>query len=68
MLAVNYTNLRDNMKMYMDMVTNDYETIMETTAKFYDLFSQRFPYLFNSEDILSYTQSFLFTCKKTISL
>ena len=26
MLAVNYTNLRDNMKHYMDKVTDDYET------------------------------------------
>ena len=25
MLAVNYTNLRDNMKSYMDQVTDDYE-------------------------------------------
>ena len=25
MLAVNYTNLRDNMKMYMDKVTDDYD-------------------------------------------
>ena len=24
MLAVNYTNLRDNMKAYMDRVTDDY--------------------------------------------
>ena len=30
MLAVNYTNLRDNMKMYMDKVTDDYETIIVT--------------------------------------
>ncbi len=30
MLAVNYTNLRDNMKMYMDKVTNDYETMIVT--------------------------------------
>lgn len=30
MLAANYTNLRDNMKMYMDMVTNDYETMIVT--------------------------------------
>ena len=30
MLAVNYTNLRDNMKTYMDRVTNDYETIIVT--------------------------------------
>ena len=28
MLAVNYTNLRDNMKMYMDKVTDDYETMI----------------------------------------
>lgn len=28
MLAVNYTNFRDNMKMYMDKVTDDYETII----------------------------------------
>lgn len=26
MLAVNYTNLRDNMKSYMDQVTDDCET------------------------------------------
>ena len=30
MLAVNYTNLRDNMKAYMDMVTDDYETMIVT--------------------------------------
>ena len=30
MLAVNYTTLRDNMKTYMDKVTNDYETIIVT--------------------------------------
>lgn len=30
MLAVNYTNLRDNMKSYMDKVTDDYETIIIT--------------------------------------
>ncbi len=30
MLAVNYTNLRDNMKKYMDKVTDDYETMIIT--------------------------------------
>ena len=30
MLAVNYTNLRDNMKMYMDKITDDYETMIVT--------------------------------------
>ena len=30
MLAVNYTNLRDNMKHYMDTVTEDYETMIIT--------------------------------------
>ena len=30
MLAVNYTTLRDNMKAYMDKVTNDYETMIVT--------------------------------------
>ena len=30
MLAVNYTNLRDNMKTYMDKVTDDYETMVVT--------------------------------------
>ena len=30
MLAVNYTNLRKNMKSYMDCVTDDYETIIVT--------------------------------------
>ncbi|MDT8715353.1 type II toxin-antitoxin system Phd/YefM family antitoxin [Clostridium sp. 19966] len=30
MLAVNYTNLRENMKNYMDKVTNDYETMIVT--------------------------------------
>lgn len=30
MLAVNYTNLRENMKTYMDRVTDDYETIIVT--------------------------------------
>lgn len=30
MLAVNYTNLRDNMKRYMDQVTDDYETMIVT--------------------------------------
>ena len=28
MFAVNYTNLRDNMKTYMDKVTDDYETMI----------------------------------------
>jgi antitoxin YefM len=30
MLAVNYTNLRDNMKKYMDKVTDDYEIMIVT--------------------------------------
>lgn len=30
MLAVNDTSLRDNMKMYMDKVTDDYETMIVT--------------------------------------
>lgn len=30
MLAVNYTTLRDNMKNYMDKVTDDYETLIIT--------------------------------------
>ncbi len=30
MLAVNYTNLRDNMKLYMDKVTEDYEIMIVT--------------------------------------
>ena len=30
MVAVNYTNLLDNMKMYMDKVTDDYETMIVT--------------------------------------
>lgn len=30
MLAVNYTNLRDNMKTYMDRVTDEYETMIVT--------------------------------------
>lgn len=30
MLAVNYTNLRDNMKTYLDQVTDDYETMIVT--------------------------------------
>lgn len=30
MLAINYTNLRDNMKKYMDKVSNDYETMIVT--------------------------------------
>ena len=30
MLAVNYTNLRANMKTYMDKVTDDYETMIVT--------------------------------------
>ena len=30
MLAVNYTNLRDNMKTYMDRVTDNYETVIVT--------------------------------------
>ena len=30
MLAVNYSNLRDNMKTYMDRVTDDYETMIVT--------------------------------------
>ena len=30
MLAVNYTNFRQNMKDYMDKATNDYETMIVT--------------------------------------
>lgn len=30
MLAVNYTNLRDNMKTYMDKISDDYETMIVT--------------------------------------
>lgn len=30
MLAVNYTNLRENMKFYMDRVNDDYETLVVT--------------------------------------
>lgn len=30
MLAVNYTNFRENMKDYMDKATDDYETIIVT--------------------------------------
>lgn len=30
MLAVNYTNLRENMKAYMDKITEDYETMIVT--------------------------------------
>ena len=30
MLAVNYSNLRENMKTYMDRVTDDYETMIVT--------------------------------------
>ena len=30
MFAVNYTTLRDNMKSYMDRVTDDYETLIVT--------------------------------------
>lgn len=30
MVAVNYTCLRDNMKRYMDQVTDDYETLIVT--------------------------------------
>lgn len=30
MLAVNYTNLRENMKEYMDTVADDYETLIVT--------------------------------------
>lgn len=30
MFAVNYTTLRDNMKTYMDKVTDDYETMIVT--------------------------------------
>lgn len=30
MLAVNYTSLRENMKSYMDKVTDDYETMIVT--------------------------------------
>ncbi len=30
MLAVNYTMLRENMKLYMDKVTDDYETMIIT--------------------------------------
>ena len=30
MLAVNYTTLRENMKTYMDKITDDYETMIVT--------------------------------------
>ena len=30
MLAVNYTNLRDNMKTYMDQISDDCETLIVT--------------------------------------
>ena len=30
MLAVNYTTLRENMKRYMDCLTDDYETLIVT--------------------------------------
>lgn len=30
MLAVNYTNLRENMKEHFDRITNDYETMIVT--------------------------------------
>lgn len=30
MLAVNYTNLRDNMKSYMDKISDDFETMIVT--------------------------------------
>jgi Antitoxin of toxin-antitoxin stability system len=30
MLAINYTNLRDNMKENFDKITNDYETMIVT--------------------------------------
>ena len=30
MPAVNYTNLRENMKLYMDRVNDDYETLVVT--------------------------------------
>lgn len=30
MLAVNYTNLRDNMKKHFDRITDDYETMIVT--------------------------------------
>lgn len=30
MIAVNYTNLRENMKSYMDKVSDDYETMIIT--------------------------------------
>lgn len=30
MLAINYTTLRENMKTYMDKITDDYETIIVT--------------------------------------
>ncbi|MBD5096107.1 MAG: type II toxin-antitoxin system Phd/YefM family antitoxin [Lachnospiraceae bacterium] len=30
MLTVNYTSFRDNMKNYMDKVTDDYETVIVT--------------------------------------
>ena len=30
MFAVNYTNLRENMKTYMDIVKDDYETMIVT--------------------------------------
>ena len=37
MLAVNYTNFRENMKEYMDKATNDYETLIVTQKYSYNL-------------------------------
>ena len=34
MLAVNYTTLRENMKTYMDKVSDDYETIRKKIAEY----------------------------------
>ena len=42
MLAVNYTNLRDNMKSYMDQVTDDYETIIFSVESYNNLMENFF--------------------------
>ena len=44
MLAVNYTNLRENMKNYMDKVTDDYETMIVTRKNNTGLWNQRNSY------------------------
>ena len=51
MLAVNYTNFRENMKDYMDKATNDYETMIGKDTKGNNLFCYCFNNPLNMKDM-----------------